>query len=97
MFQMIATLEKEQSLKSDHELRLERDQINMEVMKAGEADELDLEEASKQTALEFEDVCSEELKNFRFTHLETGTLQNTEISNCVKKNFVKVDHHIYKP
>lgn len=72
MFQMLAAMEKENSLKSDHELRLERDRINMEVMKSGEADEVDLEEASKQTGLEFEDVCSEELKIFTSTHLDKG-------------------------
>ncbi|XP_050711000.1 39S ribosomal protein L46, mitochondrial-like [Eriocheir sinensis] len=70
--EMLAAIEKENSLRSDHELRLERDRINMEVMKSGEADEVDLEEASKQTALEFEDVCSEELKNFTSTHLDKG-------------------------
>lgn len=78
---MIAALEKEHSLKSDHELRLEKDRINMEVMKSGEADELDLEEASKQTALEFEDFCSEELKDFKSTHLDTGTPSNTELND----------------
>lgn len=79
MFQMLAAMEKENSLKSDHELRLERDRINMEVMKSGEVDEVDLEEASKQTGLEFEDVCSEELKIFTSTHLDKGTPQNTEL------------------
>lgn len=60
----------------------------MEVMKSGEADELDLEEASKQTALEFEDVCSEELKDFGATHLDTGIVLNSELNNCVLKVFL---------
>lgn len=75
---MIAVLEEGNSLKSDHEIRIEQDRINMEVMKTGEADELDLEEASKQTAVEFEDACSEELKAFRSTYLDAGTEHNIE-------------------
>ncbi|KAK8406637.1 hypothetical protein O3P69_007313 [Scylla paramamosain] len=67
---MITAIEEENSLKSDHEIRAEQDRINLEIMKTGEADELDLEEASKQTAIEFEDSCLEELKSFKTTHLD---------------------------
>ncbi|XP_045129326.1 39S ribosomal protein L46, mitochondrial-like [Portunus trituberculatus] len=69
-YEMITTIEEENSLKSDHEIRVEQDRINLEIMKTGEADELDLEEASKQTAIEFEDSCLEELKSFESTHLD---------------------------
>ena len=76
---MITTIEEENSLKSDHEIRAEQDRINLEIMKTGEADELDLEEASKQTAIEFEDSCSEELKSFKATHLDKGRVENSRI------------------
>lgn len=79
--EMIASLEKENSLKSDHEIRIEQDRINAEVLKAGEADELDLEEASKQTAVEFEDACSEELKTFKSTYLDTVTQEIKDVKS----------------
>ncbi|XP_045597710.1 large ribosomal subunit protein mL46 [Procambarus clarkii] len=61
--EMLATVEKERSLKSDHELRREKDLLHTELMKTDDED-LNLEEASKQTALEFEDACDDELKAF---------------------------------
>ena len=81
LFQMIAAIELENSLKSDHEIRAEQDRINVEIMKTGEADELDIEEASKQTAVEFEDACSEDLKDFKSTWLDKGTPKHIEMIN----------------
>lgn len=80
--QMLATIEKEMSLKSDHELQHEQDVIRAEVIKAGESEEVDLEEAVRQTAVEFEDACLEELKAFKASITDPG-----EHCQCVECDF----------
>lgn len=69
---MLATVEKELSLKSNHELRHEQDLMRVEFLKLGDTEEVDIEEASKQTAVEFEDACTEELKAFTPAPITTG-------------------------
>ncbi|XP_054732982.1 39S ribosomal protein L46, mitochondrial [Anastrepha obliqua] len=58
-------VEFENSLKSDYELKHERDQIQSELIKKGEM-EVDLDDSSsKMTAQDLKDAYSEELKNFQ--------------------------------
>ncbi|XP_071537447.1 large ribosomal subunit protein mL46-like [Panulirus ornatus] len=70
--EMLAAVEKEMSLRSDHELQHEQDMIRAEVIKSGKSEEVDLEEAVKQTAVEFEDACVEELKAFKASITDPG-------------------------
>ncbi|KAJ8882071.1 hypothetical protein PR048_018559 [Dryococelus australis] len=63
---LLDQIEFERSLKSDHELRHELDRRQAELLKKGEVPELD-EEKSTQTAQDFEDICQEELSNFKFS------------------------------
>lgn len=60
-------LEFENSIKSDHELRQEKDKVTLEALKAGSASEADLEQATKATAQDFEDSSLEELSKFKFS------------------------------
>ncbi|KAK7085096.1 39S ribosomal protein L46, mitochondrial [Halocaridina rubra] len=60
--EMISRLEKENSVQNDHELRIEQDRIRAELLKSGDLESTDIEEAALQTALEYEDACIEELK-----------------------------------
>lgn len=57
-------MNREQSLKSDHELRQDQDLMRTELLRT-DMDELDLEDAAKQTAVEYEDASMEELKAFK--------------------------------
>ncbi|XP_055382597.1 39S ribosomal protein L46, mitochondrial [Condylostylus longicornis] len=61
----------EGSLKSNHELKHERDLLQAELIKKGEV-EIDLDEsASKQTAQDLKDAYSEEFKNFKLASRKT--------------------------
>ena len=68
------TLEIENSLKSDHELRVEEDKVRIGLFNAGEIDSINLEDTAKQTAMEFEDSCKEELSQFEFAPETTGKI-----------------------
>lgn len=60
-------IEFEESLKSDHELRLEKDKMQAILLKKGEI-EMDLDtEASKQTAQDLEDLYIDELAKFNLS------------------------------
>lgn len=61
---MLSDIEFENSMKSDHEIRHERDMLMVEKLKKGDM-ELDLEETVKQTAQDLEDAYGEELKKFQ--------------------------------
>ncbi|KAM3964220.1 mitochondrial ribosomal protein L46 [Aphomia sociella] len=67
---MLYTIEVEKSLKSDHELRHENDQIQAELLK-NESVDVDLDAISKITAQDFEDAATEELAKFKFAAIET--------------------------
>lgn len=62
-YNMLKRIEFENSLKSDHELRKEREK-NQQNMNA--KDNEDMDPISLQTAQDFEDSNQEELKNFKF-------------------------------
>ncbi|XP_063226825.1 large ribosomal subunit protein mL46 [Bacillus rossius redtenbacheri] len=69
--QLLERIEFERSLKSDHEVRRELDERQAELLKKGEVPEAD-EQKSTQTAQDFEDLCQEELVNFKFAPRECG-------------------------
>lgn len=77
--EMISKMEKENSLKNDHELRREQDMIRAELLKSGDADDADIEESPLQTALEFEDACVEELKATEFAPKVTEADKNGDL------------------
>lgn len=65
---MLKRIEFEKSLKSDHELKVEREKKQQKSISTD-----DLEDSiSIQTAQDFEDSCQEELNNFKFASLVTG-------------------------
>lgn len=67
---MLADIEFENSMKSDHEIRHERDLLMAERLKKGDV-ELDLDESVKQTAQDAKDAYKEELKKFQFASRTT--------------------------
>ncbi|XP_042217580.1 39S ribosomal protein L46, mitochondrial-like [Homarus americanus] len=79
--EMLATVEKNLSLKSDHELRHEQDLIRTQFLKSGDAEDIDLEDAAKQTAVEFADACEEELRTFKASLPEPGTDDTNDLSS----------------
>lgn len=65
-------MEFETSLKSDHEIRNEKDKLQQDLIKAGKMEiELDSDAKSLQTAQDFEDLNQEELAKFKFAPRET--------------------------
>ncbi|XP_059473751.1 large ribosomal subunit protein mL46 isoform X2 [Neocloeon triangulifer] len=64
MQSMLCKIELQQSIKSNHELRKEKDKVTLEALKSGNASEADLEQATKATAQDFEDSSLDELANF---------------------------------
>lgn len=66
---MLSQIEFENSLKSDHEIRHERELVQAENLKRGDVD-LDADSA-KQTAQDFEDACNDELEKFKFAPRKT--------------------------
>lgn len=75
-------------MKSDHELRREKDIRQEELIKAGKLEiELDSDARSLQTAQDFEDLNQEELSKFNFAPRET---EDDKINN-VKSHNRKLD------
>jgi large subunit ribosomal protein L46 len=78
-------VEFEQSLKSDHELRKEKDKRQAELLKKGEI-EIDLDsEASKQTAHDFEDANTDELSKFQFASRTTEADKKNDTRSLERK------------
>lgn len=67
---MLADIEFENSMKSDYEIRHERDLLMAEKLKKGDV-ELDLDESVKQTAQDLKDAYKEELKKFQLASRTT--------------------------
>ncbi|XP_011179608.1 39S ribosomal protein L46, mitochondrial [Zeugodacus cucurbitae] len=80
-------IEFENSLKSDHELKHERDLKQSELIKKGKM-EVDLDDsASKQTAQDLKDAYSEELKSFQFALRSTSddaTNKTNSTNRCLE-------------
>ncbi|XP_037068699.1 39S ribosomal protein L46, mitochondrial-like [Pollicipes pollicipes] len=81
---LLRRLEFENSLKSDHEMRHERDIATAEALRLSDGDDADLmDAASMQTAADFEDACAEELAAFTSAPMLTeadraGDLRSTD-------------------
>ncbi|XP_065577434.1 large ribosomal subunit protein mL46-like isoform X2 [Artemia franciscana] len=63
---MAQKMEYRLSLKSDHEIQLEKDRQRQERIKQGDADDSDMDQASLNSAQDFEDASVEELSKFPF-------------------------------
>ncbi|CAH0406905.1 unnamed protein product [Chilo suppressalis] len=90
--EMLYTIEVENSLKSDHELRHDNDKIKAELLKNESAD-IDLDVVSKITAQDFEDAAAEEFANFKFADLVTEadkTGNKASIERCLQRHLVLV-------
>ena len=79
-------MEFEGSLKSDHELRKEKDKLQQALIKAGKMEiELDSDARSLQTAQDFEDITQEELAKFNFTPRITEDDKSNNLSSLNRK------------
>ncbi|XP_063700306.1 large ribosomal subunit protein mL46 [Culicoides brevitarsis] len=76
-------IEFENSLRSDHELRKERDAIQAKLLAKGEID-VDLD-ATKQTAQDFEDACNEELEKFQMASRTTAADKKNDVKSLNRK------------
>lgn len=85
---LLQTLEHENSLLSNHELRHKEDLKYAEKIKKSEHD-IDLDAAVKQTAQEFEDASTDELKKFQ----EEFTITEEE-NDCVRSSNRKLRNHL---
>ncbi|CAL4110464.1 unnamed protein product [Meganyctiphanes norvegica] len=79
--QMLSAIEQENSYKSQHEIRHEEDLIRAELLKIGDTDDVDLDEVTKQTAVEFVDAANDELKRFSFTSSTTDVDVSGDLSS----------------
>ncbi|KAB7504557.1 39S ribosomal protein L46, mitochondrial [Armadillidium nasatum] len=64
--ELVEQREFEQSLQSDHELRLIEDKIKIDLMSMQDRDLVEIEEVSSQTGTEFEDASVAELESHQF-------------------------------
>lgn len=78
-------IEFENSLKSDHEIRKEKEKRQLELLKKGDI-EVDLDsESSKQTAQDLEDACVDELHKFEFAPRTTEADKKNDIKSMERK------------
>ncbi|CAH2076647.1 unnamed protein product, partial [Iphiclides podalirius] len=90
--ELLWTMEVEKSLKSDHEIRLENDKIQEEMLKSDSRD-VDLDAVSKITGQDFEDAANEELAQFKFGSIETEADKKgdkTTPERCLQRHLVLV-------
>lgn len=83
---LLSQIEFENSLKSDHELRKEKDKIQQELIKTGKIEiELDVDARSLQSAQDLEDMYQEELSKFTFGPRETEADRNNDTKSPNRK------------
>lgn len=70
-YNILKKIEYEQSLKCDHELRMEKEEKQKKSSSASNVEDVDVK-ILLQTAQEFEDNCQEELNNFKFAPTVTS-------------------------
>lgn len=80
---MLSQIEFENSLKSDHEIRNEREKLQAELIKKGEI-EVDTD-STKQTAQDFEDACVDELSKFKLAPRVTEADKANDIKSLNRK------------
>ncbi|XP_050523998.1 39S ribosomal protein L46, mitochondrial [Daktulosphaira vitifoliae] len=78
-------IEYERSLKSDHELRHEKDLLRMEKLKTGKVDDLDIEQAVNQSAQDFVDINKNELVKFKFASCLTEADKENDYKSLNRK------------
>lgn len=81
---MLTDIEFENSMKSDHEIRHERDLLMAEKLKRGDV-ELDLDESVKQTAQDMKDAFTEEFKKFEFASRMTEADKKGDTTSLERK------------
>lgn len=82
---MLSQIEFENSLKSDHEMRHERELIQAELLKRGEID-VDLDaDSTKQTAQDFMDACNDELEKFKLAPRKTVADTKNDVKSLNRK------------
>lgn len=79
---MLTKIEFEKSMKSNHEIRNEKDIIQAERLKKGDG-EIELDDTLKQTAQDLEDAYKEEFKKFEFAPRLT---QDDKTKNLLSSN-----------
>lgn len=87
---MLKDLELENSMKSDHEMRLEADLRRASEFAKGKISTDDIDKALGQTALEFEDSSRKELSEFTVASRTT----EADEKNDVKSTDRKLDQHL---
>ncbi|CAH0559513.1 unnamed protein product [Brassicogethes aeneus] len=86
--ELLAEVEFERSLKSDHELQHELELKQIEALKKGDSDDLDVN--LKQTAQDFVDLCVEELTQFK----KGSKITQDDKKNNDKSLNRKLDKHL---
>lgn len=82
---MLSQIEFENSLKSDHEVRHEKELVQAELLKRGEID-VDLDsDSAKQTAQDFEDACTDELEKFKLASRLTAADKKNDVKSLNRK------------
>jgi large subunit ribosomal protein L46 len=83
--QMLQEIEEENSLKSDHELRLEADLRRAVELKKGKISHEEMSKISGQTALEFEDACRKEVEAFKLAPRVTEADEKNDNKSIERK------------
>jgi large subunit ribosomal protein L46 len=86
---MLADIELENSHKSDHEVRYQKDMLQAELLQNKSVD-LDVEQTFQQTAQDFEDATADEYSNFQFESRITEADKTNDFQNIERK----LDKHL---
>lgn len=81
---LLAQIELENSNKSDHEMRMEKDMLQAELLKNKSSD-LDIDQALLQTAQDFEDVSADEYSKFVFGSRVTEADKTKDLQSIERK------------
>lgn len=82
----MSQIEFENSLKSDHELRKEKERRQQELIKKGKIDQdNDSEARTLQTAQDFQDLCQDELSKFKFSQRTTEADMSNDLMSVNRK------------
>lgn len=83
---ILREIEYEKSLKSDHELRHDKDLLRMEKIKKGTVTDFDdIDQASNQTAQDYSDKNKEELSKFKLASRTTEADKTEDIKSLNRK------------
>ncbi|XP_026463163.1 39S ribosomal protein L46, mitochondrial-like [Ctenocephalides felis] len=81
----LSTVEFENSLKSDFEIRRENDKKQAELLKKGDTSDIDLDAVSSQTAQDFKDACVEELSKFKLAPRVSEADKKNDLTSTDRK------------